>query len=158
MQSCLAYFDISLPDAAATRRLGTQLADACPPGMVMLLRGPLGAGKTTLVEGFVDAMGAGRASSPTFVLAHSHPAGRMPVWHLDLYRIEDARDIEDLDLSQYIPDDGVALVEWPERAAEAWPADRVEIDLHIAGSARTAQVRGFGTGVSVVEALVVPER
>jgi tRNA threonylcarbamoyl adenosine modification protein YjeE len=124
----------------------------------MLLRGPLGAGKTTLVEGFVDAMGAGRASSPTFVLAHSYPAGRMPVWHLDLYRIEDARDIEDLDLSQYVPDDGVALVEWPERAPEMWPADRVEIALQIAGTARTAQVRGFGTGVRVVEALVVPER
>jgi len=113
------------------------------PGDAILLRGPLGAGKTTLVEGFMDALGAGHAASPTFVIAHEHAAGAMPVWHLDLFRLEDPRDIEDLDLAQYLAAKGVTIVEWPERADHAWPEDRIEVDLAIAGRARTARVQGF---------------
>jgi tRNA threonylcarbamoyladenosine biosynthesis protein TsaE len=148
-ERALGHLDFSLDDAAATRALGARLAAACPPDSVILLRGPLGAGKTTLVEGFLDALGAGRAASPTFVIAHSHQAGAMPVWHLDLYRLEDPRDVDDLDLAQYLPAGGITLVEWPERAAHVWPEDRIEIDLAIAGAARTARVQGFGSGAAV---------
>jgi tRNA threonylcarbamoyladenosine biosynthesis protein TsaE len=149
----LGYLDFSLVDAAATRALGARLAAACGPDSVILLRGPLGAGKTTFVEGFLEALGAGRAASPTFVIAHSHSAGAMPIWHLDLYRLEDPRDIEDLDLAHYLPSGGITLVEWPERAAHAWPADRIEIDLTIAGAARSARVRGLGQAEDFVRAL-----
>ena len=92
----------------------------------------------------MDALGAGHAASPTFVIAHEHSASGMPVWHLDLFRLEDPRDIEDLDLAQYLAATGVTIVEWPERADHAWPQDRIEVDLSIAGSARTARVQGFG--------------
>lgn len=151
----LGHLDFSLDDAAATRALGARLAAVCPPDAVILLRGPLGAGKTTFVEGFLDRLGAGHAASPTFVIAHAHAVGVMPIWHLDLYRLEDPRDVEDLDLAHYFPPGGITLVEWPERAAHEWPLDRIEIDLAIAGLARTGHVQGFGKAEDVVRALEI---
>jgi tRNA threonylcarbamoyladenosine biosynthesis protein TsaE len=136
---------ISLPDEAATRALGAALAAAATPGTVILLRGPLGAGKTTLVDGFTRALGAGPATSPTFVIAHSYAAGRIPIWHVDLYRIEDEREVADLDLAQYAASDAITLCEWPERAGEAWPVDAVSIELSVEGARRRARVSGAGT-------------
>lgn len=149
----MASFTRALPAASNTERLGARLAAASPRGLTILLRGALGAGKTTLVEGFVEAIGAGHAASPSFVLAHSYPDGRVPVWHLDLFRIVEQRDIDDLDLSQYFSDDAVTLIEWPDNAEGPWPPDRIEIDLSIDGEARVAKVTGFGTGVPIVDAL-----
>jgi tRNA threonylcarbamoyladenosine biosynthesis protein TsaE len=142
---------IFLPDERATRLLGEALASACTPGSVVLLDGPLGAGKTTLVAGFARAIGATDAASPSFVIAHRYAGGRMPVWHLDLYRIENPAEIEDLDLDQYLPADGVALVEWAGRAVmENWPDDRVEIDIAFERHGRRARVRGLRKGADVV--------
>ena len=140
-----------LRDASETRRLGKALADAAVPGLIVLLDGPLGAGKTTLVQGFTDAIGADRpAASPSFVLAHSYSGGRLRVWHLDLYRLESVTEIADLDLDQYLPPDGVALVEWAERAPDAWPSDMVRVRLEIAGEQRRAGLSGSNRGVAVV--------
>ncbi|HEV2037258.1 MAG TPA: tRNA (adenosine(37)-N6)-threonylcarbamoyltransferase complex ATPase subunit type 1 TsaE, partial [Candidatus Eremiobacteraceae bacterium] len=135
---------ISLPDEAATRGLGAALAAACTPGAVILLRGPLGAGKTTLVDGFARDLGAGNATSPTFVIAHSYVGGRMPVWHVDLYRIEGEDDVADLDLGQYLADDAVTLVEWPERAGDVWPHDALTVELAVQGTGRRAWIASFG--------------
>jgi tRNA threonylcarbamoyladenosine biosynthesis protein TsaE len=143
---------VRLPDASATRSLGAALARDAVPGLVILLRGQLGAGKTTFAQGFASGLGAAYAVSPSFVLAHHYPGGRLPLWHLDLYRIEDAAAIDDLDLDQYVPVDGVALVEWAERAPGGWPLDRVEIDIAIDGLARRATVRGRGLGATIVKA------
>ncbi|MBV8170857.1 MAG: tRNA (adenosine(37)-N6)-threonylcarbamoyltransferase complex ATPase subunit type 1 TsaE [Candidatus Eremiobacteraeota bacterium] len=141
----MGHITISLPDPAATRALGARIAQLSPPGTVILLSGPLGAGKTTLVEGAAQALHAGRTASPTFVIAHSYTGAAMRISHLDLYRIEDPRDIEDLDLSAYIAADGITLVEWAERAAaERWPEDRIEVDLRLTGEAREARVTTFG--------------
>ena len=76
--------------------------------------------------------------------------GRMPIWHLDLFRLEDPRDVEDLDLAHYMPADGVTLVEWADRAGDVWSEDRIEVDLSIAGHAREAHVRGFGKCAALV--------
>lgn len=150
-ESDTAEMSIFLPDERATRLLGETLASACAPGSVVLLDGPLGAGKTTLVAGFARAIGAMDAASPSFVIAHRYTGGRMPVWHLDLYRIENPAEIEDLDLDQYMPADGVALVEWACQApAGEWPDDRVEIAIAFEGTGRRALVRGLQNGADVV--------
>jgi tRNA threonylcarbamoyladenosine biosynthesis protein TsaE len=149
---------VRLADANATRALGARLAKNSLPGTVILLDGPLGAGKTTLAQGFADGLGSAPAASPSFVVAHSYPGGKMPLWHLDLYRIEDPSAIDDLDLDQYLPLDGVALVEWATRATGPWPKDRVEIVLAIEGEGRSARISGFGRWAPLIRAFESPVR
>ncbi len=146
---------LSLPDETATRRLAERFAEVCRAGDVLLLRGPLGAGKTTFVDGFSRALGAGAATSPTFVIAHSYPSGRIPLWHLDLYRISGQRAIEEVDLEQYIAPAAITLVEWPEHAPNMWPKSRIEIAFHIGEPGRVAQIVGFGDSHATVAALTI---
>lgn len=132
---------ITLADEAATARLGADLAAAAKPGDVFALSGDLGAGKTTLARGFVRAMAADPAMdvpSPTFTLVQSYP-GRIPTHHLDLYRLPEGSDLDELGLDEAIQD-GVALVEWPERADHALPADRIRITLSHEGVGRSASI------------------
>jgi tRNA threonylcarbamoyl adenosine modification protein YjeE len=68
----------------------------------------------------------------------------MPLWHLDLYRIEDPIAVDDLDLAQYLPQDGIAVVEWPERAGDVWPDDRIDVTLSVVGAARRATITAYG--------------
>jgi tRNA threonylcarbamoyladenosine biosynthesis protein TsaE len=145
---------VTLPDAAATRMLGAQLAAACPPGMVILLRGPLGAGKTTFADGFVSALGGGNATSPTFVIAHAHERGRIPIWHLDLYRMDEERQVSDLDLDQYLSPSAITLCEWPERAKNTWPEDVLDIVFSVEGDGRRAELAARGPrSQALIEAL-----
>lgn len=137
---------IELPNAESTAELGARMARACRPGTVILLRGPLGAGKTTFVNGFVSALGGGLATSPSFVLAHSYPGGSMSVWHLDFFRLE-RDDVDALDLEQYLSPAAVTLIEWPERATADWPADRIEIDFQVQGNVRIVNIIAVGGGV-----------
>ena len=134
---------LSLRDEDATRELAERIAQACQPGDVVLLRGPLGAGKTTFVDAFARALAAGPATSPTFVIAHRYPHGRIPLWHLDLYRLEEPGAVDELDLDQYIDSASVTLVEWPERAPNSWPGSSVEIELHIMEHGRLATIKGL---------------
>jgi tRNA threonylcarbamoyladenosine biosynthesis protein TsaE len=132
------------------RAFGAALAAVCPPGAVVLLRGPLGAGKTTLADGFIAALGGGHATSPTFTIAHRHDGGRLPIWHLDLFRLDDPSAVEELDLAQYLPPDGIALVEWPERAGAPWTEDRIEVSISLEGDHRSATVETFGRCAGVL--------
>jgi tRNA threonylcarbamoyladenosine biosynthesis protein TsaE len=133
------------------RAFGAELAKVCPPGAVVLLRGPLGAGKTTFADGFIAALGGGHATSPTFTIAHRHDGTGLLIWHLDLFRLDGASEVEELDLAQYLPADGIALVEWPERADEAvWPADRIEVSISLDGDQRSAAVETFGRCAGVL--------
>jgi tRNA threonylcarbamoyladenosine biosynthesis protein TsaE len=144
MSNAATTVSISLCDEAATRGLGAELALASAPGAVILLRGPLGAGKTTLVDAFAQTLHAGRATSPTFVIAHAYARGRVPIWHVDLYRIEDPSEVAALDLAQYVADDTITLVEWPERAGDIWPADALMVDLSVEKGGRRAVIAGQG--------------
>jgi tRNA threonylcarbamoyladenosine biosynthesis protein TsaE len=112
-----------LPDLAASESLGARLAAMLRPGDVVTLSGPLGAGKTSIARGLLAALGlAGEAPSPTFAIVQPYapPEVRLPVLHVDLYRIEDAAELEELGLDDALYDSAL-IVEWPERAPGAWP-------------------------------------
>ncbi len=105
---------------------GRQLATPC----VITLRGDLGAGKTTLAQAICRGYGVTEAvTSPTFALHHVYQAPGSRVHHLDLYRLKDARDLLHLGWDEILSEDAVTLVEWPDRAGDALPADRLDLDL-----------------------------
>ncbi len=114
---------IHLPDAAATEAFGAALASHVQPGDVITLAGDLGAGKTSIARGLLAALGlAGEAPSPSFAIVqpYDRPEVRMPVLHVDLYRIDDPGEMAELGLDEALSDT-LLLVEWPERAPGYWP-------------------------------------
>ena len=121
-----------LADAAATRAIGAALAALLRAGDVVALEGELGAGKTTLARGVLEALGlAGEAPSPTFAIvqAYAPPEVRLPLCHVDLYRIARPDEVEELGLDEAL-DEGALLIEWPERLGERlWPSS---LRLHLA--------------------------
>ena len=112
---------MTLEDEEATARLGARLAAVARGGDVITLSGPLGVGKTALARGFIAALGhEGEVPSPSFAIVQPYEELEPPVWHVDLYRIEEPSEIDELGLDSAV--DAVLLVEWPERAgADAWP-------------------------------------
>jgi len=112
---------MKLGDEDATKRLGEALAERVRSGDVITLSGPLGVGKTALARGFLAGLGhEGEVPSPSFSLVQPYEELDPPVWHVDLYRIEDASEIDELGLDSVT--DAVLIVEWPERAGnEVWP-------------------------------------
>ena len=129
---------------AGTERLGAALAPALRAGDVLALSGPLGAGKTRFVAGLVHALSPGaHVRSPSFTLVNEH-AGALPVFHLDLYRLDGVRDIEGLGLEEYA-EQGVLVVEWGERLPHAWLADALRISIVPGeGDARTFTAEAHG--------------
>jgi tRNA threonylcarbamoyladenosine biosynthesis protein TsaE len=121
----------------ATAELGERLASAARPGDVVCLWGELGAGKTVLAKGFGRGLGvAGTISSPTFILMAEYE-GRLPLFHVDLYRLADASEALLGGLLDERQADGVTLVEWPDRLGAALPSDR--LDIRIAGAGDEAR-------------------
>jgi tRNA threonylcarbamoyladenosine biosynthesis protein TsaE len=121
----------------ATAELGERLASAARPGDVVCLWGELGAGKTVLAKGFGRGLGvAGTISSPTFILMAEYE-GRLPLFHVDLYRLADASEALLGGLLDERQADGVTLVEWPDRLGAALPRDR--LDIRIAGAGDEAR-------------------
>ena len=120
-----------LKDEEATLAAGARLAAAARGGDVITLSGPLGVGKTALARGFIAALGhEGEVPSPSFAIVQPYEELEPPVWHVDLYRIEEPSEIDELGLDSAV--DAVLLVEWPERAGEpAWP-DALALSLDFA--------------------------
>jgi len=136
---------LTLPDPEATAALAARVARALPAdavGWTLFLEGELGAGKSTFARAMLRAMGhAGPVPSPTYTLVEPYFLPRYPVYHIDLYRINDTEELEFLGWDDL--HDGLKLVEWPERA----PAIAAEADLRVefryAGEARTATLSGL---------------
>jgi tRNA threonylcarbamoyladenosine biosynthesis protein TsaE len=128
-----------------TRSLGRQLAQMLPESGVVLLIGELGAGKTTLTKGIVEGRGAANAdevSSPTFTLIHEY-GNPVSVYHVDLYRLETAKEARRLGLEDLFEQPALVLIEWGERFPELLPERRVEIRIHHRGEDnRTVEVCG----------------
>lgn len=132
---------LHLPDPAATERLGAALAAARPPHAVVHLLGDLGAGKSSLARAMLRALGVtGTVRSPTYTLVERYPlGGGGEAWHLDLYRIGDAGELEFLGLDT---DDAVLwLVEWPDRGAGALPAPDLVVRLAVDGAGRRVSLQ-----------------
>jgi tRNA threonylcarbamoyladenosine biosynthesis protein TsaE len=108
------------PDATAA--FGVGIASLLQPGDVVALYGDLGAGKTTLARGIIEGLGhKGEVASPTFPIVQAYEELSLPVWHVDLYRIEKPEEIEELALDEAL-EEGVLLIEWPERLGDRlWP-------------------------------------
>ena len=116
--------------AEETRNLGACLAEKLRAGDVILLEGPLGAGKSELARGIARGLGVTEVvTSPSFTILNVYTSGRLPLYHFDWYRLESAEELYELGMDEYLRGDGVALVEWPGRCPDALPADFLMIEI-----------------------------
>ena len=120
-----------------TRNLGRVIGSNISPGDILLLTGGLGAGKTTLTQGILWGLGSDEyARSPTFVLVNEYHA-RIPVYHMDLYRLDTFEEIDGLGLEDYLFGDGLCVIEWADKAEGYFPLDHVDILIEtVSDSAR----------------------
>jgi tRNA threonylcarbamoyladenosine biosynthesis protein TsaE len=125
--------------AAETEALGARIAARLGPGDVVVVSGELGAGKTTLIRGACRALGVEEpVTSPTFTIGQRYGGGRLPVSHLDLYRLADLEGEDPALLDDYLRPDSVAFVEWPAAGAERLGRPALEVRLEHRGEERRA--------------------
>ena len=154
-----ATFSVALANETATARLMAEVALLIGPGDVVTLSGDLGAGKTAAARAMIRYLAGDdelEVPSPTFTLVQSYELPPFPLLHADLYRVNDPSELEEIGLSP-LPDGTVALIEWPERAPGAMPADRIDIALShrpaLGSLARAAEITGHGKAAAQVERL-----
>src|SRR5215831_10861 len=154
-----ATFSVALANEAATAHLMADLALLIGRGDLITLSGDLGAGKTAAARAMIRHLADDEAlevPSPTFTLAQSYDLPSLPLLHADLYRISDPFELEEIGLSP-LPEGVVALIEWPERAGNMLPADRIDIAFNhrpaLGSTARAAEITGFGKAAAVVQRL-----
>jgi tRNA threonylcarbamoyladenosine biosynthesis protein TsaE len=143
------------PDPQAMEALGTRLAARLVPGLVLFLRGELGAGKTTFVRGVLRGLGhAGAVKSPTYTLVEPYTLRGLAVYHFDLYRLNDPEELEFLGMRDYLEGSGVCLIEWPERGAGLLPEPDVEIAIESMEEGRVVRLKaGTDNGNAVLHGL-----
>lgn len=125
---------IEAGDEAATRRLGAALAAGLQSGDVIALNGPLGTGKTRLVQAVAAALGCENqlVNSPTFVLIHEYD-GRVPLYHVDAYRLRDSDEFLEIGGDEVLSGERACLIEWADRVADLLPRDHLRIDGTVVG-------------------------
>jgi tRNA threonylcarbamoyladenosine biosynthesis protein TsaE len=113
-----------------TRLLARELSGGLSASQVIALRGDLGAGKTEFVKGLAEGLGYPRdVTSPTFTLIHEYVGGRLPLYHMDLYRLESERELDELGLDDYLFGDGICAIEWAEKFPERFSERAIWIEL-----------------------------
>ena len=136
---------VPLADAEATTQLGRDLAPLLGPGDVLLLQGPIGAGKTHLARALIQARqhAAGKRAedvpSPSYTLVQTYDAGDTEIWHADLFRLGHAAEADELGLQDAF-ETAICLIEWPERLGSDAPADALLLRLGYAGEGREATI------------------
>ena len=134
--------------ADETRAIGQSIGKGVEAGTLILLIGQLGAGKTTLTQGIATGLGVtAYTKSPSFVLVNEYE-GRLPLFHMDLYRIDDPAEAWELGLDDYLSRDGVLAIEWADRATSIFPEDRLEIHIdYVSDSERQLTLTANGPRV-----------
>ena len=133
---------IAVSTSAAMEALGRSWAPRLRPGLLICFRGDLGAGKTTLIRGILHGLGVeGPVTSPTYTLVEPYPRAAIPVYHFDLYRLQDPEELEMIGVRDMVGGDALCLVEWPERGAGVLPAADIEVEILLSGEGNARRVR-----------------
>ena len=126
------HFARNLSDETATLALGSEIATILHPGLIIFLRGDLGAGKTTLARGILRGLGyQGKVKSPTYNLIELYKISRLYFYHFDLYRFDDPCEWEEAGFREYFNVGSICLVEWPEKAGGLLPTADLQFLIHI---------------------------
>lgn len=132
--------------AQETQKTAAYIGGLLQKGDAIVLRGDLGAGKSEFARGIARGLGIeGAVPSPSFTILNVHEDGRLPLYHFDWYRVSDADELYEIGIEEYLPGDGITLVEWAERAEELLPARRLEVQIETLNEAtRLLRITPFG--------------
>ena len=115
-----------------TRAIGRELSLALPENSVIGLSGDLGAGKTEFVKGIAEGLGAtDPVTSPTFTLVHEYRSGRLPLFHMDFYRLESEKELDEIGFDDYLRESGICAIEWADRFPDRIPQDAIRVEIEI---------------------------
>ena len=136
-----------------TKEVAAALAHVVGPGDVITLDGDLGAGKTQFAQGLAAGLDIeGPVTSPTFTLVVTYDDGCVPLYHFDLYRLEDHTELEDIDFYGMVEGDGVSCIEWASKFSAEMPEDRLEVLLEVTGeSSRRIKARAYGSARGLLQ-------
>ena len=142
--------EITSTSVEQTHELGARLGSVVQAGDVIALQGDLGAGKTNFVQGLARGLDISEdVNSPTFILANEYYGGRLPLYHIDAYRVEDAVEADGFGLDDYLNGDGVTVIEWAERVRAALPHDLLWIEMEYRDeTTRALSITATGTNTA----------
>lgn len=150
----LQWTEIATTQSAQdTKNVAAALAMVVGPGDVITLDGDLGAGKTQFTQGIAEELDIeGPVTSPTFNLVIFYDDGCMPLYHFDLYRLEDPAELEDIDFYGIVEGDGVSCIEWASKFLDDMPEDRLEVFLEVTGEhSRIIKARALGSAGQLLD-------
>ncbi len=144
-----------MPGPEEMEELGRLLGEHCPAGQRIYLEGDLGAGKTTLVRGFLRGRGyTGKVKSPTYTLVEPYELDNTPIFHFDLYRMEDEEELIHIGFQDYLQDSSIILLEWPEKAASLLQAPDLLLQIEIQSQGRILTLAANGGPASQLLSVV----